>query len=90
MNDNKVLPFISEQCINPWVLPSRRMHGKYIHQLGEVLFAVGVTAEEPRIYLGRPNELSSLLAATIISLEAIQNHETNHSLVYAVTVAGLL
>lgn len=70
MNDYGVLPFISEKCVNPCILPPLCIHSSHIYQLREVLSAVSVSTEEPGIHLGRPGELQSLLGASDICLEA--------------------
>lgn len=86
MNDNGVLPFISEKCVNPCILPPLCMHSSHIYQLREVLSAVSVSTEEPGIHLGRPGELQSLLGASDICLEATHSQRTNHSFIIYVIV----
>lgn len=81
MNDNRVLPFISEQCINPGILPPVCMHYRHIYQLREVLSAARVSTEEPGIHLGRPAKLQVVLGTTNICLEATHSQRINHSFI---------
>lgn len=75
LNDNGVLPFISEECVNPCILPPLCMHSSHIYQLREVLSAVSVSTEEPGLHLGRPGELQRLLGTTDVCLEATHSRK---------------
>lgn len=80
LNENGILPFISEECVNPGILPLLCMHSSHIDELREVLLVVSVTAEEPDIQLRGPGELQHLFGATLICLEITYDKRTNHSL----------
>lgn len=79
INDEGVLPFISEECINPGILPLICMHSGHIYQFREILSIVRVSAEEPGIHLGRPAKLQVVLGTTYICLEATHSQRINHS-----------
>lgn len=56
-------------------MPRLSVHSGHVHQLGEVEFVSGVSAEEPGFQLRRPGELQQLLTATLIRLEAKQSQK---------------